>query len=205
MHPLSTALLVIKSVCRNPELHALCYKEPYLTMSDARVVLYPNIDFLSKLHTRFHVIQPIEVLTMYSEDYLGFHFLCVRSALKLYLMQTERFTDVDNIQLFLTIGGVTKGKHILKQGNSKWLVEMIKCAYAAHDLDASQGINGHQTRKQAVPIAEMAGIVLQLSCKAATWASCSTFARLNLMVKALLDFGRRVLTLAGSSSREAGK
>ena len=42
-----------------------------------------------------------------------------------------------------------------------WLMT-IKYANAAHDLDDPQGIAGHQIRKQAVSIAEMAGVDPQL-------------------------------------------
>ena len=65
-------------------------------------------------------------------------------------------------------------------------METIKCAYVAHDVDALQGIKGHQTRKQAVSIADMAGVDPKRICDA-TWASSSTFAkyyRLNLMAEA---------------------
>ena len=68
-------------------------------------------------------------------------------------------------------------------------------------------LQGHQTRKQAVSIAVMADIDLQFICQGATWALSSTFAKyysLDLMAKAKSDFGKRVLMLAGSSSRIAG-
>ena len=55
-----------------------------------------------------------------------------------------------------------------KQQIFKWLVETIKCAYAARDVDAPPGIKGHQTRKQAVSIAEMAGVDPKLMSDAAT-------------------------------------
>ena len=68
-------------------------------------------------------------------------------------------------------------------------------------------IKGKQTRKQAVSIVEMAGVHQQHICQAATLASSNTFAkyyRLNLMTKAWLDFGRKVLRVAGFSSVIAG-
>ena len=71
-------LLAIASVRRASELHVLCYKEPYLAMSSACVVLYPNIEFLLKVNSRFHVTQPIEVLAMHGEVQPGLHLLCVR-------------------------------------------------------------------------------------------------------------------------------
>ena len=159
------------------------------------VFLDPNIDFLLKVNSRFHVTQLIEVPSMHGEVKPELHPLCVRWAQKFYLLQTASFWDGDDIQLFLTYGRVTKGKPISKQWISKWLVETIKYAYTAHDLDVPQGVKGHQTRKQAVSISEMAGVDPQLICQAATWASLSTFAkyyRLNLMAKARSDFGRSV-------------
>ena len=86
-------------------------------------------------------------------------------------------------------------------------MKTIKCAYAAHDVIAPQGVKGHQTRKQAVSIAEMAGVDPKRICDAATWAPSCTFAKyywLNLMAEAHSDFGRRALRLAGTSDRRAG-
>ena len=124
-------LLAITSARRASELRALCYKEPYLAMSLAG-------DFRLKVNSQFHVTQPIEVLAMH-EVQPGLHLLCVMQALKFYLLRTAGFRDCDDIQLFLAFGGVTKGKPISKQRISKWLVETVKCAYAAHDLEAPQG------------------------------------------------------------------
>ena len=92
-------------------------------------------------------------------------------------MRIKDFRDGDNIQFFLTYGRVTKVKPISNQCISKWQVMTIKCAYATHDLDAPQEIKGHQMRKQAIFIAEMAGIDLQLICQAATWVSSSILAK----------------------------
>ena len=117
------------------------------------------------------------------------------------------FRGDDDIQSLLAYGGATRGNPISKQRISKWLVETIKCAIAANDVDVQQGIKGHQTRKQVVSIGEMTGVDPKLICDAATWASSSTFAkyyRLNLMAEARSDFGRRILKLAGSSGRRAG-
>ena len=82
----------------------------------------------------------------------------------------------------------------------------MKCAYEAHDSDAPQGIKGHETKKPAISIVEIATIDPHLMCQAANWAPSSTFAKyymLNLIAKAQLDFGRRVLKLAGSCRRLA--
>jgi len=44
-------LLEITSVRRASELHALCYNEPYIAMTDPMVLLWPNIEFLPKVST----------------------------------------------------------------------------------------------------------------------------------------------------------
>ena len=62
-------------------------------------------------------------------------------------------------------------------------------------------MESHQTKKQAISIADMAGV------DTTTLALFSTFAkyyRFNLIAKALLNCGRRVLKLASSSNRVAG-
>ena len=79
-------LLAIMSAHRASELYALCYKEPYLAMSSTGVVLYLNIDFLPKFSSWFHVTQLIEVLAMHGELQPVLHLLCVRQALKFYLL-----------------------------------------------------------------------------------------------------------------------
>ena len=60
-------LLAIMSARRASELHALCYKEPYLAMSSTCVVLYLNIDYMPKVTSWFHVTQPLEVPAMHGE------------------------------------------------------------------------------------------------------------------------------------------
>ena len=108
------------------------------------------------------------------------------------------------MQLFLAYGGVTKGKPIFKQWIPMWQVETIKCVYAAHDLETPCGIRGHQTQKQAISMAEMAGVDPKCICQATMWASSSTFAHyymFSLLAKAHSDFDRRVLRMDGSSHR----
>ena len=136
--------LGITSAHSASELHALRYKEPYLAMSATGVALYPNIDFLPTVSSQLHVTQSIEMPAMHGEVEPGLCLLCVRRALKFYLLQTASFCG-DNIQLFLAYSGATRGKPISKQRISKWLVDIITCAYAAHDVDSQHGIKSNHT------------------------------------------------------------
>ena len=61
-------LLAITPVRRASELHALCYKEPYLAMLVTSVVLYSNVDCLPRVASQFHVTQLSEVLAWHGEE-----------------------------------------------------------------------------------------------------------------------------------------
>ena len=75
---------------------------------------------------------------MHAEDQHGLYILCVRRALKFYLLKARDFRDDGNIELFLTCVRVTKVKHVSKQHIYKWLVETISYAYVAHDYQVCQ-------------------------------------------------------------------
>ena len=73
-------------------------------------MLFLNINFLLKINTWFHSMQPTEVLSMHGEHQPDLRLLCMRRPLKFYLMRSRDFRDGDNIQLFLVYDKVTKGK-----------------------------------------------------------------------------------------------
>jgi len=197
-------LLAITSARRASELHALCFTEPYIAMTDPVALLWPNIEFMPKVNTPFHASQPIRVPSMHASTDQGLRLLCVRRALKYYLERSRALRKDDgSIQLFIAYGKKDLGNPISKQRLSRWLVETIQFAYTVQSLPVPQGIKGHQTRKQAASIAELAGASPTTICDAATWASTCTFAkfyRLNIAATASADFGRRVLQVAGASS-----
>ena len=74
-------------------------------MSSTGVVFYLNIDFLPKVSSRFHVTQPIEVPAMHGEVVPGLDLLCVRRALKFYLLRSANFRGDDDVQFFLAMVG----------------------------------------------------------------------------------------------------
>ena len=76
-------------------------------------------------------------------------------------------------------------------------------SYDMHDLPTLDGVKSHQTHKMAVTYADIAGADPQIICEAACWANTCTFAkfyRLEAIANSNAKFGRRVLTLAGSSA-----
>ena len=129
--------------------------------------------------------------------------LCPRRALQFYLERTQEIRKQPSIQLFVAYGKSVRGQPISKQRLSKWLQETICFAYVSEGRPAPSGVKGHQTRKQAVSMAELAGVSPDQICEAATWTSTCTFAKfycLNLAAQANATFGRRVLQVAGASS-----
>ena len=79
--------------------------------------------------------------------------------------------------------------------------------YDKGHLPVPLGVKGHQTRKQATSIADLAGVDPQAICDAATWASRCTFARhyrLDLVAQVRSRFGRTVLQVAGSAHPPGG-
>ena len=84
-------LLAFTSVRRVSELHALCYRVPYLAMLVTGVVLYPKVDCLPMVASQFHVTQPSEVPARHGEEEPGLCLLCVRRARKFYFLRTVSF------------------------------------------------------------------------------------------------------------------
>ena len=197
-----TAFLVaITSARRASELHALRHKPPYVIFGAEDVTLYPDVAFLPKVNTRFHVSQALCLPALDRED-TDLRLLCVRRALKNYINRTAVFRAQNVEQLFVAYGRKSHGSAISKQRISAWLVELIQFVYQKSHLPIPKGIKGHQTRKQATSIADLAGVDPQAICDAATWASRCTFARhyrLDMVAQVRSRFGRTVLQVAGSA------
>ena len=198
-------LVAITSARRASELHAL--RSDLLSFSSTTVTAIPHLDFQPKVTSTWHCNQPIELPAMHLEDDHVLHKLCVRRALNAYLRATKHLRKKHNCsQLFLCYGGQNAGKPVSKKRISQWLKMVIQDCYERKNLDAPEGVKGHQVRKQATSWADMAGVEPQKICDAATWRSQSVFARhykLDLLHGARSDFGRQILRLAGSSTAEA--
>ena len=131
------------------------------------------------------------------------HKLCVCRALNEYVRHTGNFRQEGTSQHFVAYRQMVKGKPISKKRLYCWLVECIKYVYDKNDLPVPEGVKSHQTCKMAVMYADMAGDDSRTICMAASWQSTCTFAkyyRLDAIVNSDAEFGRRVLTLAGSST-----
>ena len=192
-------LVAITSACRASELAALRADPPYLQFFKDKVILYPDVSFLPKVVSDFHVNQPLLLPTLFSNPSLDvertLHCLDVRRALSFYITRTKDFRKVQ--RLFLCFYGQRKGFAASSSTLSRWLVSTISLAYELQHKPLPEGLCGNSTRTVATSTALMRGIDITDICRAATWSSVSTFIkhyRLDLRAKNDTKFGRAVLT-----------
>ena len=192
-------LVAITSARRASELAALRVDEPYLTFHKDKVVLRPDMRFLPKVVSNFHVNQDIVLPTFFptpsSPLESTLHTLDVRRALAFYKHRTLAIRKSQ--QLFVCYGQHCQGTPVSTQRLSNWLVQCITLAYQVAKLDPPTTIKGHSTRAIATSSAFQRGVAIPTICKAATWSQPSTFARhYRLDVRAREDssFGRAVLS-----------
>ena len=192
-------LVAITSARRASELAALRVDEPYLTFHKDKVVLRPDVRFLPKVVSNFHVNQDIILPTFFpsptSPLETTLHKLDVRRALAFYKDRTSAIRKSQ--QLFVCYGQQRQGMPVSTQRLSNWLVQCITLAYQVAKLDPPATVKGHSTRAVATSSAFQRGVAIPTICKAATWSQPSTFARhYRLDVRARQDssFGRAVLS-----------
>lgn len=197
-------LVATASARRVCELHALCREPPYFSVRQGGVSLYPRSGFVPKVNTPFHARQALELPSLTTEEDPSLRLLCPCRALRMYLARSRGYIapDVDN--LFVTFGGREKGKAASKHTISGWLTRTIRTAYEHAGRTPPKGAKAHQTRSQAASWAELAGASADSILRAATWSSGNTFAAhyaLDLAARSHSEFGRAVLTEAGSSAQ----
>ena len=192
-------LVAITSARRASELAALRIDEPYLTFHKDKVVLRPDVAFLPKVVSDFHVNQDIVLPTFFPAPTTPLettlHALDVRRALAFYKNRTEAVRKSE--RLFICYGGRNQGNPVSAQRLSNWLVQCITLAYQVAKLEPPTVVKGHSTRAMAASTAFQRGIAIPTICKAATWAQPSTFARhyrLDVRARADSSFGRAVLS-----------
>ena len=88
-------LVPITSTHRASELAALCVDPPFLQFHPDKVTLYPDISFLPKVTSDFHIRQPIILPTFFPSPSIGversLHLLHVRCALAFYVINLSGY------------------------------------------------------------------------------------------------------------------
>lgn len=197
-------LLALTSARRASEIHALDFSRTCWNPNGVSLVTRDN--FVPKCNTVWHRTRPIVLPATFDHQDPELRKLCVRTTLRAYVNRTKVLRSAYGAdQLLLCYGGSRKGKPVSKQRISTWLKDVVRLAYKAKQLPPPGKVKGHDVRKMATSWADVAGVDPLQICEAATWRSENMFARfyrLDLIHKSRTELGRRVLSLAASSSAE---
>ncbi|KAJ7335336.1 hypothetical protein JRQ81_013277 [Phrynocephalus forsythii] len=202
LHMLSVKLaflLAITSARRASELAALRSDPPFLQFHLEKVTLYPDVSFLLKVVSHFHLSQPLVLPTYFPSPSTDvermLHTLDVRRALLFYTSRTAPIRR--SPRLFIHVMGPAEGTPVTSQTISRWIVETIHLAYRLSGTPLPVTPKGHSTRAIASSSAFLKGVPLLDICRAATWSTPSTFAqhyKLDIRARAETAFGRAVLS-----------
>ncbi|XP_071989492.1 uncharacterized protein [Engystomops pustulosus] len=194
----TTLLIAVTTARRLGELQAISIKEPYMRVLSDRIILTLDPGFIPKVASRFHRSQEITLPSFCenpsSSKEASWHLLDVRRIVLAYLQATEPWR-IDN-NLFIQFQGKNKGKRASKTSIARWLKLAISTCYTMQGKEVPTNLKAHSTRAMSTSWAEKRGASLEQICKAATWASPSTFIkhyRLDLPCSQDLSFGRKVL------------
>ncbi|KAG8548297.1 hypothetical protein GDO81_025858 [Engystomops pustulosus] len=194
----TTFLIAITTARRIGEIQALSINEPYCLISDDRIILTLDPNFVPKVCTAFHRNQEV-VLPSFCQNpraakEISWHSLDVRRVVLRYMEVSKNWRKDSNI--LLQFQGKNKGKKASKSSLSRWIKTVIKEAYEALEMAVPDTIKAHSTRAMATSWAERRGATIEQICKAATWSSSLTFAkhyRLDIPNNMDLSFGRKIL------------
>ena len=124
-------LVAITSARRVSELATLRADAPYIQFHPDKVTLYPNVSFLPKVVSSFHVNQPLILPILFpspsSNIKCTLHSLDVHCALAFYVSRTKGFHSSPH--LFFCFHGPGKGCPASSQSISKWITGAITLAY----------------------------------------------------------------------------
>ncbi|XP_072006291.1 uncharacterized protein [Engystomops pustulosus] len=168
----TTLLIAVTTAKRLGELQAISIREPYMHILPDCIVLTLDPGFVPKVVSDFHRNQEITLPSFYenpsSNDEASWHLL----------------------------DGKNKGRKASKISIARWLKSAISTCYTLQGKEVPSNLKAHSTRAMSASWAERRGASLEQICKAATWASTSTFIkhyRLDLPSSQDLSFGRKVL------------
>ncbi|XP_044128693.1 uncharacterized protein LOC122922220 isoform X1 [Bufo gargarizans] len=191
-------LIAITSAKRLGEIQALSIREPYLTITEDKIVLKLDPGFLPKVASDRNRGQEILLPSFFNnpkdQEEEQFHFLDVRRTVIRYLEATRDFRKSDS--LLVQFAGRNKGSRASKSSIARWIKDTITLCYKNQNLDPPSNIRAHSTRAVSTTFAERAGASLDDICRAASWSSIHTFVkhyRLDLSGTSGLSFGQKVL------------
>lgn len=172
-------LVAITSARRVSELAALSSKPSLCVFHKDKVTLRLDPSFLPKCVSNFHLGQDIFLPTLCPNpsnlEEKRWHTLDVRRALKIFLARTQSLRRSD--RLFINISPPNVGLPMSAASLSKAVREAIAEAYKTLKETVPSGITAHSLRSAATSAALLHNVPIVDICRAATWASTTTFTR----------------------------
>uniref|UniRef100_A0A6I8SZB8 Uncharacterized protein n=1 Tax=Xenopus tropicalis TaxID=8364 RepID=A0A6I8SZB8_XENTR len=195
-----TFLIAIASAKRVSDIAALSHIEPWLVIHQDRAVFRTVPSFTPKVVSPFHINEEINLPSLCprptNAKEKALHKLDVVRAIRFYLDRSKSYRKAD---AFLVTYGANKGSAASKRTIARWLVNTINYAYDLKKQPKPFRVKAHSTRAVSTSWALYNSATAEQICKAATWASLSTFAkfyRLQVFHSAPAAFGRKVLQAA---------
>uniref|UniRef100_A0AAV2LS23 Tyr recombinase domain-containing protein n=1 Tax=Knipowitschia caucasica TaxID=637954 RepID=A0AAV2LS23_KNICA len=99
--------------------------------------------------------------------------------LRHYLAMTSSFRLGG--QLFVCLGPKNRGAPLSAQRLAHWVATAVRRAYQSQGLAPPVGFRSHSTRGMAASTALLRGASVEDVCRAASWASSSSFVRSYLL------------------------
>ncbi|XP_062831463.1 uncharacterized protein LOC134297541 [Anolis carolinensis] len=165
LHLLSwkTAFLIAITSARRPsELAALRVDEPYLRFHHDRAVLRPDITFLPKVVSAFHLNQNIILPAFFPNPSSSLerrlHLLDVRRALLFYKDRTKDIRK--SPRLFVAYATHKLGEPLSSQRLSHWIAQTIELAYQLAKRQPPSSIRPRSTRGLSTSTAFLRGVPL---------------------------------------------
>ncbi|KAJ7317129.1 hypothetical protein JRQ81_003291 [Phrynocephalus forsythii] len=124
-------LLAITSAHRSSELTALHVDPPFLQFHPNKITVYPDISFLPKVVSDFHLTQLLVLPTFFPSLFSNLertlHTLDVRRTLLFYTSRTVAFRKSQ--RLFVCTSESSIGSPVTSQTISSWITEVIRLSY----------------------------------------------------------------------------
>nr|XP_014431927.1 uncharacterized protein LOC106732414 [Pelodiscus sinensis]XP_025043439.1 uncharacterized protein LOC106732414 [Pelodiscus sinensis]XP_025043440.1 uncharacterized protein LOC106732414 [Pelodiscus sinensis] len=182
-------LLAITSSRRVSELVALSASFPYTVFTPQGVILCPQLRFLPKVNSQFHINKPIVLPVFHpkphcSAEQARLHTLDVRHALAFYIQRTKPLRR--SRTLLVSMAEHSKACLLSAQCISSIIVECVRKCYIFQSKPFPTTTRAHSTRAVTASTAFLKGVSLKDVCRTATWSSDFTFAKYYAMPNLLI-------------------
>lgn len=163
----TTFLVGVTSTWRVSEFSALLSATSYLVFLSHSMCLQPDVHFLPKIVSDFHILCDIVLPDFYLNLTSGclLHTLDAKNALLFYLDRTKFPDRAQN--LFVSYSPLHQGLPVSSQRLFCWVTVAIEFSYSLKRLPRPHRLTAHSTRAVASSVAFLDGVLLREICAVA--------------------------------------